>query len=88
MCSFRLLGIMGKWFNINDKLITLRVLMLSSINCFAHLMQMPYFLILDYTCRYFIAVSETGRDSVYPGCSSPVPAGPTCRSSFGCVYVL
>lgn len=88
MFSFGLLGIMGRWFVIDDKFITLRVLMLFSINCFAHLMQMPYFLILDYTCRYFIAVSESGRYSVYPGCSAPVPAGPTCHSSFGCVHVL
>ena len=88
MCSFGLLGIMGRWFDINNKLITLQVLMLFSINCFAHLTQKPYFLILDYTCRYFIAVSESRRDSVHPGCSAPVPAGPTCCSSFGCVYVL
>jgi len=47
MLSFWLLGVMGKWFGINDNLITVRVFlckahMSNSTSCFAHLLHISF----------------------------------------------
>ena len=46
-----------------------------------------FLLFLDFTCHYFVIVSETRRYSVHPWRTASVRASLTCRNSFGCVYV-